>query len=622
MMPLRIFSRWSEPEPSWARYCRPKVTSRPAARWVAIWSTTFSADGEVVGFVGEQRDARAVGFGPVDLALELGVQHAQHEVHARLAVFGADRGHVGVDDQDVAGLDDVAEGDVAGVVEEPSQRRDAGEQADLVAGGVEPLGGGAAGELEVVREFGAEELGGLVEVGGVGAGLVDGVAEVGLLGQQQVVDVLELGAPVLLGGERERADDGVVEVAARGLEDLVLVDVQQRGDDVVGDRGRLQRQRVAAGEPQRAHAEQRVAEVQEPDVLAAVGRGEPQAQAAELALGVEHDHGRVVIAHVAQVQAQQGRALTASLAADQQRAVLAVVGVDQAGAVARRAGPAAAGRGGDGGGRAPAARVLRRSPRSSHRAVPAGGRSLRRRFAIRRRRHRLAPVGAQDLGRHRDPGDGDAAHGDALHAGGGKLEQVRGFGGRHEAAGGGQQRRGGGGEAAAVEVVADGHPAAVQAVLAAAGLHGGGELLAGLARVGGDDGLEPEQAAVLGALGAGHLGAVQRRGQAALGQSPAFLADEPVLVAAVEAAGELLEERGRRRELEADNGRRADCDLGVRDRLERGRGELVAAGHERVDEAALLAEAHHVARARGRCPAAAAGPRRAGGRGVRRGRRR
>ena len=87
-----------------------------------------------------------------------------------------------------------AERDVAGVVEEAPQRRDAGEQADLVAGRVEALGGGAAGELEVLGQFGAEELGGLVEVGGVGAGLVDGVAEVGLLGQQQAVDVLELRA--------------------------------------------------------------------------------------------------------------------------------------------------------------------------------------------------------------------------------------------------------------------------------------------------------------------------------------------------------------------------------------------------------------------------------------------
>ena len=129
--------------------------------------------GEVVGFVGEQRDARAVGFGAADLALELGVEHAQDEVHAGLAVLGADRGHVGVDDQDVAGVDDVGERDVAGVVEEAPQRRDAGEPADLVARGVEALGGGAAGELEVLGEFGAEELGGLVEVGRVGAGLVD-----------------------------------------------------------------------------------------------------------------------------------------------------------------------------------------------------------------------------------------------------------------------------------------------------------------------------------------------------------------------------------------------------------------------------------------------------------------
>ena len=125
---------------------------------------------------------------------------------------------------------------------------------------------------EVLGEFGAEELGGLVEVGGVGAGLVDGGAEVGLERQQQLVDVLEAGAAVLFGGEGERADDGVVEVAARGLEDLVLVDVQQRGDDVVGDRGGLQRQRVAAGEPQRAHAEGGVAEVEKPHALGRVGR--------------------------------------------------------------------------------------------------------------------------------------------------------------------------------------------------------------------------------------------------------------------------------------------------------------------------------------------------------------
>ena len=201
--------------------------------------------GDVVGFVGQQGDARAVGLGAADLALELGVQHAQDEVHAGPAVLGADRGHVGVDDQDVAGVDDVGEGDVAGVVEKAPQWGDAGEAGDLVAGGVEALGGGAAGDLQVLGEFGAEELGGLVEVGRVGAGLIDGGAGVGLGGQQELVDVFEAGAAVLFGGEGEGADDGVVEVAARGLEDLVLVDVQQRGDDVVGDRGGLQRQRLA-----------------------------------------------------------------------------------------------------------------------------------------------------------------------------------------------------------------------------------------------------------------------------------------------------------------------------------------------------------------------------------------
>ena len=39
-------------------------------------------------------------------------------------------------------------------------------------------------------------------------------------------------------------------------------------------------------------------------------------------------------------------------------------------------------------------------------------------------------------------------------------------------------------------------------------------------RVGGDDRLEPEQAAVLGALGGAHLGAVERRGQPALRAAP------------------------------------------------------------------------------------------------------
>jgi len=52
-----------------------------------------------MGLVGEQRDTRALCLGAADLTLELGMEHAQHEVHASLGVLGADRGHVGVDDQ-------------------------------------------------------------------------------------------------------------------------------------------------------------------------------------------------------------------------------------------------------------------------------------------------------------------------------------------------------------------------------------------------------------------------------------------------------------------------------------------------------------------------------------------
>jgi hypothetical protein len=38
-------------------------------------------------------------------------------------------------------------------------------------------------------------------------------------------------------GDRERADRRVIEQVARRLEDLALVDVEQRVDDVVGDAG-------------------------------------------------------------------------------------------------------------------------------------------------------------------------------------------------------------------------------------------------------------------------------------------------------------------------------------------------------------------------------------------------
>ena len=144
---------------------------------------------------------------------------------------------------------------------------------DLVARRVEPLGDAAGGHAQVVGELGAEELGGLVEVGLVRARLGDFRAELVLGGAQQGVDVLELGAASLAVGDRDRADHRVVEVAARGLVDLVLVDVQERGDDVLGDLRGLDRQRPVADQPQRRHPERGVAEVEEPDALAAVGAG-------------------------------------------------------------------------------------------------------------------------------------------------------------------------------------------------------------------------------------------------------------------------------------------------------------------------------------------------------------
>ena len=111
------------------------------------------AAGDVVGFVDDQRHPRPLAFGEADLALQLGVEHPQDEQHAGLAVLGADRGHVRVDDQDVARLDDLAQRDVGGVVEEPSQRWDAGEAGDLVAGRVQSLGDAAGRHPQVVGQL-------------------------------------------------------------------------------------------------------------------------------------------------------------------------------------------------------------------------------------------------------------------------------------------------------------------------------------------------------------------------------------------------------------------------------------------------------------------------------------
>ena len=161
---------------------------------------------DVVRLVDQQGDAGTVSLGEVDLALHLGVQEPEQEVHARLAVLLADRAHVRVDQQDVAGVDDLPERDVGRVAEPAAQRRDLQQQADLVPWRVEALRGGAAGELEFVGELVGEELGGLVQVGLVRAGLGDGRADVRFGWQQEVVDVLELGAAILPVGERDRAD--------------------------------------------------------------------------------------------------------------------------------------------------------------------------------------------------------------------------------------------------------------------------------------------------------------------------------------------------------------------------------------------------------------------------------
>ena len=72
------------------------------------------AAGDVMRLVDEQRHPRPLGLGQVDLALQLRVQHPQDEQHAGLAVLGPDRAHVGVDDQDVPGLDDLPEGTSVG----------------------------------------------------------------------------------------------------------------------------------------------------------------------------------------------------------------------------------------------------------------------------------------------------------------------------------------------------------------------------------------------------------------------------------------------------------------------------------------------------------------------------
>ena len=96
--------------------------------------------GDVVGFVDDHRHPGSLVLGEGDLALHLAVQHAQHEQEHGFDVVVADLSLGAVDDQDVAGLDDLADGDVGGVVQEPADRRGLQEGGDLVARRVHPHG--------------------------------------------------------------------------------------------------------------------------------------------------------------------------------------------------------------------------------------------------------------------------------------------------------------------------------------------------------------------------------------------------------------------------------------------------------------------------------------------------
>ena len=93
--------------------------------------------------------------------------------------------------------------------------------------------------MEVVGQLLAEELSRLVEVREVVACVGGGLAQVLAFWHEQAVDALELWAALLEPRHRKLADDGVVEVALAGLEDLALVDVKQRADDSLADAGCL-----------------------------------------------------------------------------------------------------------------------------------------------------------------------------------------------------------------------------------------------------------------------------------------------------------------------------------------------------------------------------------------------
>ena len=119
--------------------------------------------------------------------------------------------------------------------------------------------------------------------------------------------VLERRPAALALGQRQRADYRVIEVAPRGGEDLILVDIQQSRDHVLGDLRRLLRQRPLPGPHQRIHPERRPAEVKEPHPLTDVRRCCSQTDVRELALRVQDDRRCILILAVVDEVREQGR---------------------------------------------------------------------------------------------------------------------------------------------------------------------------------------------------------------------------------------------------------------------------------------------------------------------------
>ena len=145
-------------------------------------------------------------------------------------------------------MNDVRETHVDRVAEEPAQRGGAEDRLDLVARRVEALVGVGAVVVELLREHTGEELGGVIEIGVLLTRVDRLLAQVIPRWEQQCEDVLEHRQATVLLGERQRSDDGVVEVAPRALEYLAFGCVADRLHDVVRDRRGLLRETLPRGE--------------------------------------------------------------------------------------------------------------------------------------------------------------------------------------------------------------------------------------------------------------------------------------------------------------------------------------------------------------------------------------